>query len=140
VNQEHEVFQGVYYIHNELHRNGNPNKSQWTIVEVDERSCFATGFVSWRDREDSCWGLHIVNAGVAYLGVTPIVAPDRRDLFIAKFRDSSLDAKWHGYPVNSGDGSPQDIPPPIVLAAWLQSGLLRAAVVRKIARGQRCIL
>jgi hypothetical protein len=60
-------------------------------------------------------------------------------LFVAKFVASAPPAVWHGYPADH-ERNPQDIPESEVLRDWIQSGLLAAAKVRKLTRGQPCNL
>lgn len=136
-NIEHIIQPGVFYIHKIDHRNGNPNKSQWTINEAEERKSFRRAFNSWRDSNHTCWGLHFEDGHVAYLGKTKRSAPEQRDLFIAKFIDGNRNNIWHGYPADHVLNQ-QDIPPEAVLKMWLDFQYLRPAVVRKVSRGQKC--
>ena len=127
---------GVTYGVHPHHRNRSPQKSQWDISRDQELDVF----VNARDQhwlsKDLGWGLHIVRARVAYLGK----AQDRtRRLFMAKFVDGNRDQKWHGYPADH-QRRPSDIPPAPILRDWMNSSLLRRAVVRKVLRGQPCSL
>jgi len=137
---------GVYnirYVHNGQHRDGNPNKSQWTITETEERKCFCSAahlvyIYGLGDRY--CWGLHIEQDLVRYLGVTASRVPTfGQNLFIAKFVDGTRNDLWHGYPADPV-GSYQDIPPSDILELWLGDGYLSKAQIRKIAKGQICKL
>lgn len=139
LNTEFLILPNIYYIHKMDHRNGNPSKSQWTVHELTERNCFQHALSSWQCNPYSCWGLHFEDDKTAYLGVTKSSAPEKRDLFIAKFIDSNKNNKWHGYPADHVLNS-QDIPPEEVLAMWLQVKHLRPATVRKLSRGQKCKL
>jgi hypothetical protein len=124
------------YVINPHHRNGNKNKSQWTISEVDEIKCFdlAKGR-GWLDAEKG-WGLHILGNQPMWLGI----AQDRTTLlFIAKFVGSAFNSEWHGYPTDYRNNH-HDIPDEVVLRKWLAESGLSAAKVRKIARGQPCNL
>lgn len=136
---EHLIEPGVVYIHKVDHRNGNPHKSQWTIIEADERTCFHRSRRAWGNPAYCCWGLHLVNEQAEYLGMSKRAASEQRRLFIAKFVDGNRNGKWHGYPADHV-ANQQDIPPEIVLGSWLRQGHLPTAVIRKVLRGQKCRL
>lgn len=143
LNHEHHTrHEGAFYVHNVLHRNGNPQKSQWSISELDERNCFenAAGFLhiyGWT-LTFCCWGLHFSEGGLSYLGISAANSSDpRRELFIAKFVDSNQNNRWHGYPADHVD-HPQDIPPENILSHWMRLRHLSPAKIRKISKGQRC--
>lgn len=139
MNQEYVVFPDVYYIHKIDHRNGNPDKSQWIIPEATERSCFESAFTTWRSSDFHRWGLHLEDGQAKYLGITKRSAPERRDLFVAKFIDSNRNSKWHGYPADHILNH-EDIPPEDTLALWLTAHYLRPAIIRKLSKGQKCKL
>ncbi len=139
IDTEHLVLPSIYYIHKADHRNGSPDKSQWTILEPVERRCFERAYTSWRCSGYNCWGLHLEDNRVAYLGVTKRSAPETRNLFVAKFLDGNRNNKWHGYPADHVLNQ-QDIPPEDVLAMWLAAQLLRPAIIRKLSKGQKCKL
>jgi len=111
-------------------------KSQWRIPEVDERSTFDQARIrNWLSV--TCgWGLHTPNGVVSVLGVAQ---DHNRQLFVAKFIANAAPALWHGYPADH-QRNPQDIPGIEVLRDWMISGLLTAAKIRKLTRGQPCNL
>lgn len=134
----------ICYIHNPQHRDGNPNKTQWTINEIDERSCFQfAGRLKYEQNcelSTTCWGIHVTNGRVCALGKSAVKSSAPiYDLIIAKFVDGNANHKWHGYPADH-EANIQDIPPECVRSSWLKSGYLTAAKIRKISRGQRCRL
>lgn len=129
------------YITHPPHRNGNPNKSQWTITPDAELACFAlSGNEAWLLLEVGIgWGLHLEvdgtgTANVSYLGEN---AARNRVLFLAKFVGTS--GQWHGYPCDP-QAKAQDIPKPAILESWLAKKLLPAAKIRRILKGQPCSL
>ncbi|HLP87614.1 MAG TPA: hypothetical protein VK184_03275 [Nostocaceae cyanobacterium] len=123
------------------HRNNSPDKSQWTIDLIVERSCFKLSLISsWNEPQYTSWGLHFENDTVTYLGHSSQNEPNACKLFIAKFVDSNKNNKWHGYPANPSGQKPQDIPPESVLNQWLNKEYLRPQTIRKISRGQKCKL
>ncbi|MBV6489843.1 MAG: hypothetical protein CNCCGFBP_00217 [Fimbriimonadaceae bacterium] len=128
------------YASNPAHHNGAPNKSQWTITVVEEEACFRFGYPQWKSAPTTCWGLYVPNGAPAVLGTTPVNAPFKHPLFIARFVDESLLDVWHGFPVLPSTHRPKDIPPASILQKWLASGHLNARLVNKIARGQLCTL
>jgi hypothetical protein len=142
VNQEIEILPEILYTHKIDHRNNSGEKSQWTITELEERSCFKYSLeYSWnKPHHYISWGLYFKNDKVEYLGNSAKNEPELCQLFIAKFIDSSKNSKWHGYPANPSGQKPQDIPPENVLGDWLSKQYLRPQLIRKITRGQKCKL
>lgn len=138
-NLEHLISPNISYIPKLDHRNGSPQKSQWTISEQAEQQCFYQAYNLWQQAEYTCWGLHFENGKAVYLGKSKISSGIVRDLFIAKFLDSNANCEWHGYPADHTLNH-QDIPPTDVLAVWLKDGHLRQAAIRKITKGQKCKL
>lgn len=139
-NQEFQIEYDVLYIHKIDHRNNSPEKSQWSIDESEERTCFKTSLKCDLNKPlYSSWGLYLNNNKAEYLGTTAQREPEQYQLFIAKFVDSNKNNKWHGYPANPS-GKPQDIPPDDVLNDWLKKEYLRRALIRKITQGKKCKL
>lgn len=95
------------YLPNEQHRNGNPEKSQWTISLDDELASFFQAEERGWQESNKAWGLHLVEGRIIYLGVTK---NRQTPVFIAKYT-CSRDAVWHGYPADYRNNS-QDIPTP----------------------------
>lgn len=123
----------MYQVH-PPHRNGSPQKSQWTIPEEDETACFdAATAMNWLVG-DAGWGLHIVNTSPTWLGT----CIDGTRSFVAKFVGNVSTNVWHGYPADHR--KPQDVPADEVLRAWLAQGRLGKAKIRKLAKGQPCRL
>lgn len=107
-------------------------KSQWTINEEEERSCFdlaAAQSWTWRD---SYWGVHVPDGVAQYLGISQ--APERKPVFIARFLPGKY---WHGYPVAHWR-SPFDKPSTDILEAWWEKGYIRKKTVKRVAGGKRC--
>ena len=142
VNQEIEILPEIFYTHKIDHRNNSGEKSQWTITELEEKSCFKYSLESYWNKPHYyiSWGLYLKNDKVEYLGNSAKNEPEFCQLFIAKFIDSSKNSNWHGYPANPSGQKPQDIPPENVLGDWLSKQYLRPQLIRKIARGQKCKL
>lgn len=122
------------YIINQHHRNGNSNKSQWTINKADEEICFTLANSSGWILSDKGWGLHFVSQKPTWLGVAQ---NGGIQLFIAKFVGDSARNEWHGYPANYRNNH-HDIPESEILKQWLSNSVLNTAKVRKITKGQPC--
>lgn len=133
---EVQIRSDLTYIHKTDHRNRSARKSQWTISEQDERTCFVLMYDSkWY--EGNCgWSLNLNNGIINYLGVSFI---RQRRLFLAKFVDGNNNQRWHGYPADHISNE-QDIPPGAILLVWKNAGYLSLPKVRKIIRGQPCNL
>lgn len=147
MNTEHKLhFSGldVYYIHHPHHRNDNVHKSQWIISQAKERKCFEHILqliyqYGW-GKDSCCWGLYIVEGRAKYLGRSAKNSPaPERQLFIAKFVDSSSNDRWHGYPSDHVLNA-EDIPTPELLQYWMERGYLSASKIRKVAGGKKCKL
>ena len=122
------------YWHAPQHRNQMSGKSQWSISHSQESACFgAAHSKGWTDAIKG-WGLHYYNGGVDYLGFGQ---DHTTNVFIAKFVGNQ--GVWHGYPADH-QRNQQDIPSERVRRMWLQNGVLTAAKVRKITKGQPCRL
>jgi hypothetical protein len=107
--------------------------SQWKIPLSDEETCFWTAHGAGCCHLSPCWGLHVVDGRVEFLGVgqdhaTPV--------FLAKFVRDDPAQPWHGYPVHQK--RVPDRPRREVLNVWLQQGTLRKAAIRKIMQGHPC--
>ena len=141
MNQKFTVLPGITYIHKKDHRDKTPEKSQWTIFEAEERSCFVHGIKNnWNTPQKFVsWGLHFNDQGkVAYLGETASKEPESQELFFAKFIDSSENNCWHGYPANHR--KQQDRPPGKVLISWREKGYLSKKQTTNIQKGHKCKL
>ena len=132
----HTIQAGVHYIHKVDHRNGAPQKSQWTIPEDQERSVFAHAYSQgWYDGTVA-WGVRIANTAISQIGI----GVDRiRRLFIAKFVDGNARSEWHGYPADYLSHQ-QDVPDPRFLRIWCNRQHINRATMRKILKRQPCSL
>ena len=143
IEQQYQIGNGVYYVHKMDHRDQSYEKSQWTITEVEERTCFTFAHQSnWSEpgKNYNCCGLYIdVKSQVTYLGVSKPNGPEKIEIFIAKFVDGNKNSIWHGYPANHVKNN-QDIPPKEVLMKWANAGYIRMSQVRKLIGGQKCKL
>lgn len=121
------------YEPNPVHRNRTPGKSQWSIVPADELACFVRSATrGWLGAYQG-WGVHLVVERPDWLGTARDHATR---VFVAKFV-GRIGRPWHGYPAD-GSRDPKDIPEEWLLAIWLRDGVLGAAKVRKLMRGQLC--
>lgn len=123
----------VRYRPNPKHRNQTPGKSQWTISPEEEVQTFRYACQDNWILEIYGWGLHLTDGAIAYLGV----GRERQAVFIAKF-DGCTDNEWHGYPCDYRQDN--QCPPGAILRRWLSADLISRAMMRKISKGQRCVL
>ncbi len=146
---EYEVKPGVFYFHKLDHRDGTPEKSQWynSVALEQERDCFVQGYlvavVPKYDRNSKflynrCWGLHLNNEQVEYLGKTRETKPPVRETFVAIFDDNTSN-KWHGYPADVCRDI-DDIPPKEVRDVWLRNKFFNTAQIRRLTQGKLCKL
>jgi len=130
-----KIKTGLYYACHPHHRNGNGNKSQWTISKPAEISCFTHAHAqAWVD-------------GTRAFGIFPIGNPDylgvaqerHRQLFLARFEDGNGNQRWHGYPADpqkkAGDRLSE-----VIKEKWIRTNVLPPAKVRKLQRGEPCRL
>ena len=131
----HRLFDSIDYMNHPDHRNGTPNKSQWSVTEEEERNIFIRTWTSHWVVADAGWGLYLVNDAIAFLGVAQDHATP---VFIAKFIGNNSMHDWHGFPVDHRRQS--DRPAEAVLGAWLAAAIIPAAKIRKIQKVQPCRL
>jgi len=129
---------GAKYSFHPDHRNGNPEKSQWTIQPDAELATFESAMSrSWRD-ETTAWGLFPLDAphklGISAKNAT--LWP--RNLFMAKYV-SSDSLTWHGYPADPVRRT-SDCPPDDVANMWLKTRLVPKSFIRKSRKRQPCSL
>lgn len=123
------------YQFNPVHRNGNPQKSQWTVSYPDEVAIFNYSESQGWILVERGWGLYISNGTPQCLGVSR----DRiRQLFIAKFVRTQP-SPWHGYPADHSRVA-QDVPNELIVHDWIDDQLISRAKARKILRGMKCNL
>ena len=139
-NQVFTIFPDISYIHKKDHRDNTPEKSQWTISELEERDCFEFSLRNnWNTPDCVSWGLYFDHTGnVGYLGKSASKEADKQNLFLAKFVDSNKNNLWHGYPANHTKN--QDRPPEQILNNWMKEKYFSVAKIRKISKGQKCKL
>lgn len=125
------------YVINPQHRDGNPNKSQWTIVEDSEYVLFGTAQSSgWLDVSiKKGFGIKKNGVLIDQLGLWT----DRTTILkIAKFVGDHQD-EWHGYPANFRQNA-HDRPTTDVLRKWNEAEYISKSQMGKITRGQKCNL
>ena len=124
----------VYYFHPD-HRNGNRNKSQWTVNRTAEFGIFIESEDrSWGDGSASYWGLLVREGRIEYLGT----CVTGRQLNIAHFVSHNAQ-DWHGYPANPRRNT-RDAPIEPVRRAWLSTGLITKAQANRLKRRLICSL
>lgn len=131
-----QIAQGIVYLPHPHHRNGNQNKSQWTISHEGEISVFTRSYQQNWLIGSVGWGLHIVGGAISYLGVDQSHA---EHVFIAKFILGQPQQPWHGYPADHRNNH-ADIPHEDILKSWMQGNLLPACKISRILGGKRCKL
>lgn len=121
----------VYQI-NPHHRNGTPNKSQWTISNGKEVEVFGWSLENNSMADDCYWG--VLNEGVVCLplGVTTHGLNSK----IARFVCSAKPKVWHGYPVDYVNDPQHDCPGSDVLRRWVGLGIISKAQIAKLIGGQ----
>ncbi len=141
-----EVLPGVFYIWKLDHRDNTYEKSQWAIDTSEEESCFIEGYTTGiipkynKNRDflyNTCWGLHLENKQVEYLGKTSremekIESNTRRDLFIAIFNDNT-NQEWHGYPSDPCI-KPYEMPPASIRTIWFNKGYFTSLQIKKLVQ------
>lgn len=119
------------YVSTRYHRNGDPQKSQWTISIEEELLSFATSQENkWYD-DDKGWGIHPTGA---LLEVGKLKTGEK--VLIARFQKLGPTAhnQWHGYPADIR-GKTHDIPNDFVLTDWKNKKIILNHQFSKIRRG-----
>lgn len=130
-----EGLENCRYIISSQHRNGNPNKSIWSLTHDGEIDCFIFSVNSnWVD-EHTCFGVSVLGETIQVVGHNC----DNDELKIAKFVDANANMLWHGYPADYMRNS-QDRPATNILRDWVQKGYISKAKMSKIRLGQTCNL
>jgi hypothetical protein len=132
----HPINDGVHYLCHPDHRNGLRPKSQWRVTEQEEIGCFRLTYDNQWIIDQKGWGLHLVDGSPQYLGVARDHATE---VFVAKFVSNTAGEEWHGYPADHTSNS-ADRPHESVAWKWQENGFIRPAKVRKLLRGQPCLL
>lgn len=133
--QTFEIAATKYSIHPH-HRNGHPEKSQWTIDVGDEVESFTKAQSQQWLAGDRGWGVFPTTGLPNYVGVG--VNRTVR-LVIAKFVLDEPHNVWHGYPANHVDNE-RDIPDIEILKKWIEGSVLPIAKISKIGKGKPCSL
>lgn len=126
---------GLSYIVASTHRRlPNQHKSLWGVGPEDEIECFRGAHANGWCGASEGWGvLRSPTGAVRRLGTS--VHGDA--IQIAKFVSTS--PVWHGYPADHRR-NPQDRPATGVLAKWLRAGIIGKPQMRRLTKGQPCIL
>lgn len=125
-----QTINEAYQIHPQ-HRNGNPNKSRWTVSYEDELSIFAGTAIDGVITDGQyMWGLFVPLYEPEVLGVTKNGDQSR----IAIFDNGKHNGFWHGYPADYI--REQEIPPDDVLDLWRTKEIIRKPDINKIIKGQ----
>lgn len=121
------------YQHNPVHRNGAKGKTQWSpkISIAAEEMIFRIGEAQGWVAANSIFSVRFDGSpkSVEVIDTTG-------ELNFAHFTG---DAVWHGWPANPLR-SPHDLPPYVILSAWVASKLTTRSRVAKLRRLQRCAI
>lgn len=124
-----------YIISSQHRRNGNPNKSIWTVSFNEEVDCFIqTINENWKNGNEA-WGLRVIGTILQVVGLNN----GSEELKIAKFVDGTNTNVWHGYPADYMSKS-QDRPTTNILKVWVDKKYITKAKMSKIRLGQTCNL
>lgn len=121
----------VYQI-NPHHRNGNPNKSQWTVNNREEVEIFGWSICINSISDNHYWGVWLERDMCRPLGVTP----HRLNSKIARFDFTEQPMVWHGYPVDYVNDPQHDCPGRDVLLKWAGLGIITKTQIAKLIGGQ----
>ena len=116
----------VQYVHKGYHRNGNPQKSQWTIPPRTEINVFERTYRDSQGLDPILWGLLINNGNVMVVGISCSARPPKRRLKISRFNSNTSPYYWYGYPADY-QLRHQDRPPLKVLKNWMVGGIITKA-------------
>jgi hypothetical protein len=115
---------------NPQHRNGNPNKSQWSIICEEEIAVFAQSCNDGMVEDDHyMWGLYMPGDKPAILGSTK----NSDDSKIAIFDNGKQNGFWHGYPADYIRNN--EVPPSEILAYWKTKEYINKSDINKIIKG-----
>lgn len=130
---------GESYVHKSYHRNGNPNKSQWTVVPTIEVHLFEISYQNVRNTSPVLWSLHIENGVPVAVGISCTAKPPQRPLKIARFNHHKRPDYWSGYPADYRSRH-QDRPPISVLKEWVAAGIISTADMSRVRGSKACNL
>lgn len=124
------------YICSSAHRGHiGHQKSIWAITLAEEVACFSKSVSEVWNYETYFWGLHIIGASPAVLGINRF----REDVKIAIFVDASRNLIYHGYPADYRRKI-KDRPHVNILKKWRDQGLIQKHMMNKIMTGKQCSL
>ncbi len=121
------------------HRNGNRNKSQWTISQRQEVLLFQSAFQEADPVDGVIWSLLVQEGIVCVVGRSRAASPPQRQLKISRFNDNAQPSYWFGYPADY-ELFRQDRPPMCILMRWFETGIIGKADISRIRQGKRCNL
>lgn len=127
---------GYSYVLHSHHRNGNVEKSQWTVTYKEEITLFEGSIMTEPPGICDTWSLR---KDKSVVGRSPLKIPPARDLRIAKFVKNSDHNYWHGYPADYRMHA-HDRPPIEILLKWHKTGQIEKHEISKVRRGQPCSL
>ncbi|MDR0307029.1 MAG: hypothetical protein LBI42_09370 [Chitinispirillales bacterium] len=123
------------YFASSVHRNRQPNKSQWVISVVQEVECFIESQINnWIEGIFS-WGMISDGNNLIVLGKSVY----NEELKLAKFVTKNDDGVWHGYPADFCKNF-QDRPGIKILQKWRNCGHIEKHHITKIRQGKTCSL
>ena len=119
-----------------LHRNGNPNKSQWTVKTEIELQIFTFGLLNeWcNTSQDVIWSIPKHSQQLTSIGTERAIKGSSTEcLYIAKYTGDS-NGTWHGYPVSNK--SQPDHPPQEIVNQWIQTNHIDKSFFSRWVRGK----
>lgn len=131
INGQGDTVCELYQI-NPHHRDGSPQKSQWTINNREEVEVFGWSMSINSISDDYYWGVFWDGVLCNTLGVTP----HRLNSKIARFECTAQPRVWHGYPVDYVNDPQHDCPGYDVLKKWAGLGIITKPQIAKLIGGQ----
>ncbi|MDH1707054.1 hypothetical protein [Acinetobacter johnsonii] len=121
---------------NPQHRNGNFNKSQWSVKTDMELQIFSSGLINqWSNSSrDVIWSVpkHLPN--LIEIGTErPTKGSANEPLYIAKYTGDT-NGTWHGYPVSPK--SQPDHPPQEIVNKWIDDNFIDKSFFSRWIRGK----
>lgn len=121
----------VYQI-NPKHRDGSPEKAQWTIPQEKEVKLFGWSIENKSYSAKYYWGVRYEYGRCIVLGFT-----SRRDNSkIARFECGNNQNIWHGYPADYIRDATHDCPSRDVLNKWEKAGLITKPEISRLIKGR----
>lgn len=126
-----DITREIYQI-NPKHRDGSPNKSQWTIRNNEEVAVFGWALEHNSQSDGYYWGVFYDGLTSRVLGQTA----KHQDTKIARFECSAQPRIWHGYPVDYLTDPQHDRPNRTVLLEWAHLNIIKKHQIAKLTGGQ----